>query len=301
MELPQGLLPYVVEQEYEKYTVEDHNTWKKFYEGMELFWEQNKKYLPKNYLKNFQRFNFSKDKIVRIEEVNKVLSEIGWTAVCIDGYLPSKIYAEMHARNIIIFARDIRCGNHVSYSPMPDLLHDIFGHFPMLLDDIYRKHLIKWSKLLSIEEQSFYDKKIYDLKNEIAKTRKFNPEVSTKSLESEVEEIRKILAKDPSRFTLLAQYHMWTLEFGLVGMPDDFQIIGAGLLSSSEEMKRVIKNPPKILPLSERAAYYDFEISDIQPHLFLASKMEDFEFYLEKLYEVAIDQIDMPRFEALKA
>jgi phenylalanine-4-hydroxylase len=69
--------------------------------------------------------------------------------------------------------------------------------------------------------------------------------------------------------TLLSRLHWWTVEYGLVGNLDDPKLYGAGLLSSIGEAAQCLTPAVKKLPYSMAAADVAFDITTMQPQLFV--------------------------------
>jgi phenylalanine-4-hydroxylase len=67
----------------------------------------------------------------------------------------------------------------------------------------------------------------------------------------------------------LRNLHWWTVEYGLIGTPENPKIYGAGLLSSIGESHNCLKPQVKKLPYSLDAKNFSFDITRQQPQLFV--------------------------------
>jgi phenylalanine-4-hydroxylase len=79
-----------------------------------------------------------------------------------------------------------------------------------------------------------------------------------------------------------SRLYWWTAEYGLVGRGDRPRIYGAGLLSSIGEAERCLTGEVRKVPLSAECVDTDFDITRMQPQLFVA---RDFEHLFEVLAE----------------
>jgi phenylalanine-4-hydroxylase len=61
--------------------------------------------------------------------MNRILTEIGWAAVAVDGFNPT--FMEFQAYNVLVIASDIRQLEHIEYTPAPDIIHEGAGHAPL--------------------------------------------------------------------------------------------------------------------------------------------------------------------------
>jgi len=73
----------------------------------------------------------------------------------------------------------------------------------------------------------------------------------------------------PSEMALLGRLHWWTVEYGLVGTPEDYRLFGAGLLSSLGESRSCLEPEVKKLPLTAEAILAPYDITRPQPQLFV--------------------------------
>jgi len=90
--------------------------------------------------------------------------------------------------------------------------------------------------------------------------------------------------REASEATLASRLYWWTAEYGLVGPLDAPLIYGAGLLSSAGEAVHCLGPEVERVPLTAACADEAFDITRMQPRLFVA---RDF----EQLFEV-LDQLE---------
>ena len=89
---------------------------------------------------------------------------------------------------------------------------------------------------------------------------------------------------EPSEMALLSRLHWWTVEYGLIGSPDNPKIYGAGLLSSIGESASCMRPDVPKLPYSLETVNYAYDITKPQPQLFVTPT---FEHLLEVLEQFA--------------
>ncbi len=142
--LPKHLLNIVIEQPYNNYTAQDQAIWR-------YVMKQNVNYLPKvaheSYLKGLQRTGVSIDKIPNMYGMNRILQEIGWAAVAVDGFIPPAAFMEFQAYNVLVIAADIRPIEQIEYTPAPDIIHEAAGHAPIIADPDYADYFVCLERL----------------------------------------------------------------------------------------------------------------------------------------------------------
>ena len=90
-----------------------------------------------------QARGISTEQIPRIAEMNDKLGAIGWSAVCVDGFIPPRAFQDFQAHRILPIAADIRTRRHLTYTPAPDIIHEAAGHAPFLSDARYAQYLMR--------------------------------------------------------------------------------------------------------------------------------------------------------------
>ncbi|MBZ5710871.1 hypothetical protein [Nannocystis pusilla] len=86
---------------------------------------------------------------------------------------------------------------------------------------------------------------------------------------------RAALRADEATMTAIERVYWFTLEFGLVREDGEVRALGAGLLSSVEEIERgVLHTEHRAFDLDAIAAT-DYSPADLQPRLFVADGVED--------------------------
>jgi len=285
--LPRHLLNLIIDQPYNSYTAQDQAVWR-------YIMRQNVKYLPavahSSYLEGLKRTGISTDNIPRMYGMNRILKEIGWAAVAVDGFIPPAAFMEFQAHNVLVIAADIRPIDQVLYTPAPDIIHEAAGHAPIIADEEYSAYLRDFGQVGTKAFSSVYDKKMYKAIRHLS-ILKSDPSTSFQAIEQAEAELDRLskLQKTPSEMALLRNLHWWTVEYGLIGTVENPKIYGAGLLSSIGESHNCLKPETRKLPYSVDAQNFSFDITTQQPQLFVTP---DFK-YLNTVLEQFKDTMAM--------
>jgi len=231
--LPKHLLNLVIDQPYNSYTPQDHAVWR-------YVMRQNVRYLPKvahhSYLNGLEKAGISIDQIPHMYGMNRILKEIGWSAVAVDGFIPPAAFMEFQAYNVLVIAADIRPINQIEYTPAPDIIHEAAGHAPIIADPEYADYLKLFGEIGSKAFSSALDYKIYNAVRHLSilKADPYTPKEQIKKAENQLELLGS-QNEELSEISLIRNLHWWTVEYGLIGDLKSPKIYGAGLLSSIGE------------------------------------------------------------------
>ena len=283
--LPHHLHKLIIDQPYTNYTAQDQAVWR-------YIMKQNVKYLPavahSSYLVGLKRTGIGTEMIPQMYGMNRILKEIGWAAVAVDGFIPPSAFMEFQAHNVLVIAADIRPIDQILYTPAPDIIHEAAGHAPIIADEEYAAYLRDFGQAGTKAFSSVYDKKMYEAIRHLS-ILKADPNttfVSIEEAEAELDHLTK-LQKTPSEMTLLRNLHWWTVEYGLIGTIDNPRIYGAGLLSSIGESHNCLKPKVRKLPYLLDAQNYSFDITTQQPQLFVTPDFKHLNTVLEE-YKVTM-------------
>lgn len=265
--LPRHLLKLVIDQHYERYSWQDHSIWR-------YVMQQNLAFLKDkahaSYLDGLAQTGIELERIPDINEMNRILSRIGWAAVTVDGFIPPAAFMEFQAYNVLVIAADIRPIDQVEYTPAPDIIHEAAGHAPIIADPDYAAYLKYFGEVGSKAFSSSADYELYEAIRylSILKADPFTPADDIARAEYELALKEKSLGI-PSEMALIRNLHWWTVEYGLIGDLENPRIYGAGLLSSIGESAGALSNRVIRLPYNVDAVYYNFDITKPQPQLFV--------------------------------
>jgi len=281
--LPPHLRKYVVPQDYDRYTSIDHAVWRFI---MRISVEFFKQYAHHSYLKGLEKTGISINIIPRIEEMDRKLSEFGWGAVCVRGFIPPAAFMELQSLGILAIAADMRTLKHLSYTPAPDIVHEAAGHAPILADQDYADYLHHYGEVASKAIASKDDIALYeairnlsDIKEDSSSTPNQIDQAES-DLQTSIENIQYI-----SEAAYLARMNWWTVEYGLVGDINNPKIYGAGLLSSVGESQNCITDAVKKIPFSLNCINTSYDITEPQPQLFVTPDFNSLNSVLDEMAE----------------
>jgi phenylalanine-4-hydroxylase len=265
--LPKHLLNLVIDQPYNNYTPLDHALWR-------YVMRQNVRYLSQvahgSYLEGLKQTGISLEQIPHMYGMNRILKEIGWAAVAVDGFIPPSAFMEFQAYNVLVIAADIRPIDQIGYTPAPDIIHEAAGHAPIIADPVYADYLRNFGVVGSKAFSTPYDRKVYEAIRHLSilKADPYTDKELVIKAEMYLEELGEIIQK-PSELSLIRNLHWWTVEYGLIGDLNNPKIYGAGLLSSIAESYHCLQPVVKKIPYTLDAVTYNFDITEQQPQLFV--------------------------------
>ncbi|MGE5424386.1 MAG: aromatic amino acid hydroxylase, partial [Syntrophothermus sp.] len=278
--LPKYLLNLVIDQPYNDYTTRDHALWR-------YVMRQNVRYLKNvahpSYLEGLTKTGISLDRIPHMYGMNRILREIGWAAVAVDGFIPPSAFMEFQAYKVLVIAADIRPIDQIGYTPAPDIIHEAAGHAPIIADPAYASYLQRFGEIGSKALSSDNDNRLYEAIRHLSilKADPYTDPEETKQAEAQLAALADS-AGEPSELALIRNLHWWTVEYGLIGDLKNPRIYGAGLLSSIAESYHCMQPEVKKIPYSIAAANYSFDITEPQPQLFVTPDFETLTRVLEE-------------------
>ena len=279
--LPKHLKQFIKPQVYDDYTPINQAVWR-------YVMRKNVDYLSKvahsSYLEGLQKTGLEIDNIPNMYGMNRILKEIGWAAVAVDGFIPPNAFMEFQAYNVLVIACDIRQLEHIEYTPAPDIIHEGAGHAPIIANPEYAEYLRRFGEIGCKAISSARDYELYEAIRllSILKEAEDTPEEEIKKAEEQVDFLQNNMG-ELSEMSRIRNLHWWTVEYGLIGTVDNPKIYGAGLLSSIGESAWCMTDNVKKIPYDISAADQSFDITKPQPQLFvtpdfahLSSVLEEF-------------------------
>jgi phenylalanine-4-hydroxylase len=236
-----------IEQPYELYSEENHDSWRKLYARMLPRWE---KYANQHFLKGIECLCLDPNSVPKLSDVNQFLQPLtGFSAKAVSGYVPAFMFFDCLRERAFPTTITIRRSDKLDYLPEPDIFHDIAGHVPMHTDKYFADTLVRFGESAHTAA-------------EIAKGM------------SNVEERARKLS---SIIRAMARFFWFTIEFGL--MRDEkrgIAVYGSGLLSSFGEIEHCVESPEvQRYPIQlEWVINQGFEIDHYQPLLFIVDSFD---------------------------
>ena len=278
--LPRSLHAFIVKQSYSEYTYQNQAVWRYV---MRLNIDFLKSVAHESYIDGLRLTGISINKIPRMEGMNRILKDIGWAAVAVDGFIPPNAFMLFQAHNVLVISSEIRTINNIGYTPAPDIIHEAAGHAPIIANPEYSEYLRRFGELGSKAISSPDDDEIYEAIRELS-ILKENPNTDLSDILKATNRVEKVQKNidELSEMAQIRNLHWWSVEYGLIGEIDNPKIYGAGLLSSIDESKECLSKKIKKIPYSIDAAETNFDITSAQPHLFVTPTFSHLSYVLEK-------------------
>ena len=265
--LPKHLKQFIKPQDYSDYTPINQAVWR-------YVMRKNVNYLSKvahsSYLEGLKKTGIEVEKIPSMYGMNRILTEIGWAAVAVDGFIPPNAFMEFQAYNVLVIASDIRQLEHIEYTPAPDIIHEGAGHAPIIANPEYAEYLRRFGEIGCKAISSHKDYQMYEAIRllSILKEAEGTPQAAIDAAEKAVEDLQDTMG-ELSEMAQIRNLHWWTVEYGLIGTIDNPKIYGAGLLSSIGESAWCMTDNVKKIPYDLSAANQSFDITKLQPQLYV--------------------------------
>jgi phenylalanine-4-hydroxylase len=265
--LPKRLLQFVKTQDYDAYSPIDHAVWR-------YVMQKNVRYLStiahESYLTGLRQTGISLEHIPSMYGMNRILKDIGWAAVAVDGLIPTEAFLEFQAYNVLVIAADIRQADDIEYTPSPDIIHESAGHSPIIANAEYAEFLRRIGAIGCRAIASAHDHALYAATRQLTNLKDANSADvgQIREAENAVNDLQNSV-KTASELTKIRNLHWWSVEYGLIGDLRNPKIYGAGLLSSIGESAWCMSDKVEKLPYTIAAADYDFDYTKPQPQLFV--------------------------------
>ncbi len=278
--LPYHLRSFILRQPYDEYTAQNQAVWR-------YVMRKNIDYLKdlahESYVEGLDKTGVSVEEIPKMEGMNRILKDIGWAAVSVDGFIPPNAFMEFQAYNTLVIAADIRTAEHIEYTPAPDIIHEAAGHAPIIANPEYAEYLRRFGEIGSKAISSAKDYELYEAIRHLSIIKE-DPNTPQKDIllaEKIIDHVSKNMG-EPSEMAKIRNMHWWTVEYGLIGDLKKPKIYGAGLLSSIGESKWCMGNEVIKKPYTIEASNVGFDITKPQPQLFVTPNFAHLSFVLEE-------------------
>ena len=278
--LPKNLKQFIKPQDYADYTPINQAVWR-------YVMRKNVDYLSKvahnSYLDGLKKTGLEIDNIPNMYGMNRILKEIGWAAVAVDGFIPPNAFMEFQAYNVLVIASDIRQLEHIEYTPAPDIIHEGAGHAPIIANPEYAEYLRRFGEIGCKAIASHRDYEMYEAVRllSIIKEAEGTPQQEIDAAAEQVDFLQKNMG-ELSEMARIRNLHWWTVEYGLIGTLENPKIYGAGLLSSIGESAWCMTDEVKKITYDISAADKSFDITKPQPQLFVTPDFAHLSLVLEE-------------------
>ena len=262
---------YAKPQDYDNVLNLENRIWAELFQNLEFLLDQ---YSSREYLLGLRSLPIPNNMFPEFDAISPLIeNSTGWTLISVAGFLDEELFFDINKKRQFPVTEIIRQSprfaekyagidiqNDDGYTPEPDIFHDIQGHIPFLMNKKYAEFM--WE--------------IGVLGDEILKDeRGLGPDLVAHNLKR------------------LQNFAWWTYEFGLIkntGDTDpfrrvandmDYEIYGAGIISSLDEVTNVVKcakgesSRSKFLPYNiEEMIMTCFDYSNIQDRYYVIDSMD---------------------------
>ena len=262
---------YAKPQDYDNVLNLENRIWAELFQNLEFLLDQ---YSSREYLLGLRSLPIPNNMFPEFDAISPLIeNSTGWTLISVAGFLDEELFFDINKKRQFPVTEIIRQSprfaekyagidiqNDDGYTPEPDIFHDIQGHIPFLMNKKYAEFM--WE--------------IGVLGDEILKDeRGLGPDLVAHNLKR------------------LQNFAWWTYEFGLIkntGNTDpfrrvandmDYEIYGAGIISSLDEVTNVVKcakgdsSRSKFLPYNiEEMIMTCFDYSNIQDRYYVIDSMD---------------------------
>jgi phenylalanine-4-hydroxylase len=235
-----------IQQPYELYSTENHETWRRLFGRMLPRWER---YANTDFQRGIEALCLSPDRVPRLEDVNRFLKPLtGFRAKAVSGYVPAFLFFDCLRNREFPTTITIRELDKLDYLPEPDIFHDIAGHVPMHTDGHFAETLVRFGECAHTAAEI------------------------VGGIRDETERVRTLT----SIIKAMARFFWFTIEFGLMNSSQGLRVYGSGLLSSYGEIEHAVESPEvQRFPIQlEWAINQAFEIHHYQPLLFTVDSFD---------------------------
>lgn len=280
--IPDYLKPFIAKQDASLYTPIDHASWRFILRASRNYFKEHAH--PK-YLSGLEETGISSERIPLIEEMDEKLKRFGWRAVAVSGFIPPAVFMEFQSLGILPIACEMRTLEHLAYTPAPDIVHEAAGHAPIIADPEYSTYLRAYGEISRKAIFSYQDMDVYEAVRNLSVVKE-EPRSTASDIARAQSQLDEATASVTylSEATYMARMNWWTVEYGLVGTPENPKIYGAGLLSSLGESYHCLSPRVRRIPLTLGCIDQSYDITKPQPQLFVTS---DFSHLTRVLHEFA--------------
>jgi phenylalanine-4-hydroxylase len=147
-----------IEQQWERYTEENHEVWG-------LMFEQRMRQLERDgsrvFLKGAETLKLDARQVPRLSEVNRFLAPMtGWSSVAVPGYIPARCFFAFLAERQFPTTITVRPKDRLAYLPEPDIIHDVFGHVPLHTDPDFADFLQTYGRAAFLTDDPVHTERL---------------------------------------------------------------------------------------------------------------------------------------------
>ena len=127
-------LDWTIDQGWERYSAAEHAVWSTLF-------ERQTRLLPgracDEFVDGMRALPIGPEQIPDFRRLSEVLmKKTGWQIVAVPGLVPDEVFFEHLANRRFPAGQFIRKPDQLDYLEEPDVFHDVFGHVPMLMNQV---------------------------------------------------------------------------------------------------------------------------------------------------------------------
>ena len=111
--LPRHLKQFIKPQNYQDYSPVNQAVWRYV---MRRLLNYLTEVAHSSYLTGLEKTGVGIQEIPNMYGMNRILKEIGWAAVAVDGFIPPNAFMEFQAYKVLVIASDIRQLENIEYT-----------------------------------------------------------------------------------------------------------------------------------------------------------------------------------------
>lgn len=248
----------------------DHDTsvgvWGSFLARHQRVLHEHRDAIADDYLVGLSHLSLTSARIPNIHELQSSLMPSGWSLVPVHAFLPPQAFFEHLSMRRFPVIMHIRAEEHVGYSPVPDFIHDVLGHLPLLYDGAYTRFVTRLAESYLRAPPCALEDQLFDA--QVQESALAESEADDQALGDARMLVRAIEEQSHVRSSLrshLRKLYLWTVEFGfMTGEKGAPKAVGAGILSSHDELVRAKERPRVLLTNETVLTSYDFTQVQLQ-------------------------------------
>ncbi len=135
---------FTIDQNWEAYTDEEHDVWRTLFERQSKVIKDR---ACQEFIDGVEALDMCAGGIPDFRKLNKHLEKLtGWNVVAVPGFVEDEIFFEHLANKRFPCGRFIRRREQLDYLQEPDIFHDVYGHVPLLTNQMFADYLVAYGK-----------------------------------------------------------------------------------------------------------------------------------------------------------
>lgn len=135
---------WIIDQNWKNYTQDEHDLWLRLYERQSEILANR---AAKPFLDGLKALDLHGKGIPDFEILNQALKPItGWQIVAVPGLVPDDVFFDLLADKCFPAGQFIRKPEEFNYIEAPDIFHDVFGHVPLLTNQVFADYMEAYGK-----------------------------------------------------------------------------------------------------------------------------------------------------------